>query len=420
MADEVKLPRLGQGMESGTIVRWLKSEGDTVEKGEPLFEVDTDKATQEVESELSGVLLAIAVAEGEVPVGQTVAVIGEPGEEVAIADRSETASKSPEPEAPAPVEPASAGPDVDETPFRAAINGAREDTTRIKASPLARRMARERGVDLAGLTGTGPDGRIIAEDVERAASGTPAVAAVAPAVAPSAAAASPTRAPDEVESVQLTSIRRTIARRLTEAWTVPAFQLTVSADMTEANELIQRSRELDPDARVTVTDLLAKVCARALVRHPDVNVQFAGDSIQRFPSAHIGIAVAAPQGLYVPVIRSVERLSLPEVAARRAAIVAKARDGALQLADLEGGTFTISNLGMFGVEQFIAVLNPPQAAILAVGAAIDKAVVVDGELVIRPMMTVTLTVDHRAVDGAPAADFLRTVKTFLEEPALAL
>jgi pyruvate dehydrogenase E2 component (dihydrolipoamide acetyltransferase) len=416
MADEVKLPRLGQGMESGTIVRWLKSEGDTVEKGEPLYEVDTDKATQEVESELSGVLLAIAVAEGEVPVGQTVAVIGEPGEEVAISDKPEMAGDSaPAEAAPAPDSTAPPASERDDSPFRAAINGARDDTTRIKASPLARRMARERGVDLAGLRGTGPDGRIIAEDVERAASGAPA----APAAAVSAAA-EPKRAPEEVESVELTNIRRTIARRLTEAWTVPVFQLTVSADMTEANELIQRSRELDPDARVTVTDLLAKVCARALVRHPEVNVQFAGDSIQRFPSAHIGIAVAAPQGLYVPVIRSVERLSLPEVAARRAAIVAKARDGALQLTDLEGGTFTISNLGMFGVEQFIAVLNPPQAAILAVGAAIDKAVVVEGELVIRPMMTITLTVDHRAVDGAPAADFLRTVKTFLEEPALAL
>jgi pyruvate dehydrogenase E2 component (dihydrolipoamide acetyltransferase) len=415
MADEVKLPRLGQGMESGTIVRWLKSEGDTVQKGEPLFEVDTDKATQEVESELSGVLLAIAVAEGEVPVGRTVALIGEPGEEVSIPDGSESGASSPAREAATPAEPA---PEGEETPFRAAINGARDDTTRIKASPLARRMARERGVELAGLTGTGPDGRIIAEDVERAVSGASTTPATPAAVL--SAAAELTAAPGEIESVKLTSIRKTIARRLTEAWTVPAFQLTVSADMTQANELIQRSRELDPDARVTVTDLLAKVCARALVRHPDVNVQFAGDSIRRFPSAHIGIAVAAPQGLYVPVIRAVERLSLPEVAAQRAAVVAKARDGALQLADLEGGTFTISNLGMFGIEQFTAVLNPPQAAILAVGATIESAVVVEGELVIRPMMTVTLTVDHRAVDGAPAADFLRTVKTFLEEPALAL
>jgi pyruvate dehydrogenase E2 component (dihydrolipoamide acetyltransferase) len=226
--------------------------------------------------------------------------------------------------------------------------------------------------------------------------------------------------PDEVESVPLTNIRRTIARRLTEAWQVPVFQLTVSVEMTQANTLIERSRELDPDVRVTVTDLLAKVCARALMRHPEVNVQFAGESLLRFPSANVGIAVAAPQGLVVPVIHAVERLSLAEIALRRAEIVQRARDAALQVADIEGGTFTISNLGMFGIEQFTAVLNPPQAAILAVGATVERPVAVDGEVVVRPMMTVTLTVDHRAVDGAPAADFLRTVKTFLEDPALAL
>ena len=275
-------------------------------------------------------------------------------------------------------------------------------------------MARERGVELDGIVGTGPDGRIIAEDIERAE------AAPVESMPRPAAPAAPARVPDEVESVPLTSIRRTIARRLTEAWEVPVFQLTVSVEMSQANTLIDRSRELDPDVRVTVTDLIAKVCARALMRHPDVNVQFAGESLLRFPSANIGIAVAAPHGLVVPVIQSVERLSLSEVAQARAAIVARARDAALQLADLDGGTFTISNLGMFGIEQFIAVLNPPQAAILAVGATVDRAVVVDGEIVVRPMMTITLTVDHRAVDGGPAADFLRTVKTFLEDPALAL
>ena len=223
-----------------------------------------------------------------------------------------------------------------------------------------------------------------------------------------------------VESVPLSNIRRTIARRLGEAWQVPVFQLTVSVEMTDANTLIERSRALNPDVRVTVTDLLAQVCARALVRHPEVNVQFAGEALLRFGSADIGIAVAAPQGLVVPVIRSVERLSLVEVALRRAELVERARQGALAVADLSGGTFTISNLGMFGVEQFTAVLNPPQAAILAVGATTDRPVAAGGEVVVRPLMTVTLTVDHRAVDGAPAADFLRTVKTFLEDPALAL
>jgi pyruvate dehydrogenase E2 component (dihydrolipoamide acetyltransferase) len=396
MATDVKLPRLGQGMESGTIVRWLKAEGDTVEKGEPLYEVDTDKATQEVEAEASGVLLRIAVQEGEVPVGQTVAVIGSEGE--AVPDAAE----------PAP-EPAKA--EIEESApseFRAQINGAREQAGgRIKASPLARRMARERGIELGTVKGTGPDGRIVAEDVERAA------------VAPPKPAA-PAAAPGEVESVPLSNTRKTIARRLTEAWQVPVFELTVSADMTRANALIARSRELDPDARATVTDLIVRVCASALQRHPDVNVQFAGDAILRFPTANVGLAVAAPQGLVVPVIRSAERLSLAEVARERGRLVELSRSGGLKLPDMEGGTFTISNLGMFGVEQFIAVLNPPQAAILAVGATIDRPVAVEGEVVVRPMMTVTLTVDHRAVDGAPAAEFLRSVKSFLEDPALAL
>jgi pyruvate dehydrogenase E2 component (dihydrolipoamide acetyltransferase) len=386
-------------MEAGTITRWLKAEGDRVEKGEPLYEIDTDKATQEVEAEASGVLLKIAVPSGEVPVGQTVAVIGEAGEAVPAA-------------VPAPPEAETTGETVEPAPARAEIPppappGPPADGGRVKASPLARRMARERGIALSSLRGTGPDGRIVSEDVERAEAG-----AARPAVT--------VAVPVEVESVPLSNVRKTIARRLTEAWQVPVFQLTVSADMTRANELVERARALNPDVRVTVTDLLAKVCAMALVRHPDVNVQFTDDALLRFPSANVGIAVAAPQGLVVPVLRSVERLSLAEVAHARTDVVERARKHELKQSDLEGGTFTISNLGMFSVEQFVAVLNPPQAAILAVGATEERPVVHDGEVVPRPMMTVTLTVDHRAVDGGPAADFLRTVKAFLEEPALAL
>src|SRR5437763_668315 len=262
MANEVKLPRLGQGMEAGTVNKWLKSEGDAVAKGEPLFEVDTDKVTQEVESDFAGTLLKIVLAEGEA------------------------------------------------------------------------------------------------------------------------------------------RIRKTIARRLTAAWQAPVFQLTVTADMTRANDLVARARELNPDVRVTVTDLLAKVCAQALMRHRDVNVQYTEDALLKFPTANIGIAVAAPQGLVVPVIQSVERLSLAEVGVARAAVVGRARENKLTAQDLEGGTFTISNLGMYGIEQFVAVLNPPQAAILAVGATVDTPVARSGAVVIRPVMAMTLTVDHRAVDGA--------------------
>ncbi len=391
MATEVKLPRLGQGMESGTIVRWLKSEGEQVAKGEPLYELDTDKVTQEVEAEASGVLLKIAIPEGEVEVGRTIAFIGKEGESVAAVEAP--APKAEEPKAPA--ENA-----LERTPEPTTTNG------RVKASPLARRLALERGIDLAAIRGTGPEGRIVAEDVERSE----VRAAPRPVAVPTG----------EVTSTPLSSVRKTIARRLTQAWTVPVFMLTVSADMTRANELLARRRELEPDIRVTVTDLLTRVCAQALVRHPDMNVQFAEDALLSFPNAHVGIAVAAPQGLVVPVVHNAQQLTLSQIAGVRGDLVSRARDGKLRAEDIEGGTFTISNLGMFDVDQFVAVLNPPQASILAVGATREQVVPRDGDLEIVPLMTMTLTCDHRAVDGATGADFLKTIKTFLEDPGLAL
>jgi pyruvate dehydrogenase E2 component (dihydrolipoamide acetyltransferase) len=387
-------------MEAGTITKWLKSPGDTVEKGEPLFEIDTDKVTQEVESDYAGVLLKITLESGEAPVGQTIAYIGKEGEEVA-----EAAAPAPE-TAPEPAKVSDTVAPRETTAETKVSDTSGSNGGRIKASPLARRIARERGIDLSSLSGTGPDGRIVAEDVERGEAATPA----APAAVPTG----------EIESIPLTNIRKTIARRLTAAWQAPVFQLTVSADMTRANELVARNRELNPDVRVTVTDLLAKVCAQALLRHRDVNVQYTEDALLKFPTANVGIAVAAPQGLVVPVIRSVERLSLAEVGTARVDIVGRARENKLTTQDLENGTFTISNLGMYGIEQFVAVINPPQAAILAVGATLDTPVARDGAVEVRPMMTMTLTVDHRAVDGAAGADFLRTVKQFVEDPALAL
>jgi pyruvate dehydrogenase E2 component (dihydrolipoamide acetyltransferase) len=403
MVTQMTLPRLGQGMESGTIVRWLKQEGDNVERGEPLYELDTEKATQEVEAEASGVVLRILAGEGEeVDVGKPVVVIGEEGEAVEApakeepkeepaSEPKEDVQREPEPEAPAErIAP----------PQDARADG------RVKASPLARRIARERGIDLHRLSGTGPEGRIVAEDVERAAA-----VPVAPRVAPG-----------EVERVELTKIRRTIARRLTEAWTVPVFQLTVSADMTRVDEVVRRHREANEDVRLTVTDVLTKVCAQALMRHRAVNAQYTEEAILRFPTANVGIAVAAPSGLVVPVVRSAERLTLAEIAAARADIVGRARDGKLRQEDLEEGTFTISNLGMpqYGIEQFVAVLNPPQAAILAVGATEERVVAREGELEVLPLVTLTATFDHRAVDGADGAEFLAAVKAFLEEPGLAL
>ncbi len=411
MAEQVTLPRLGQGMESGTIVRWLKAEGDEVQKGEPLYELDTDKVTQEVEADSGGVLLKILVPEGqEKPVGTPLAFLGEAGEEVPEAAAAPEAAAEPEPEATTEPEPAvvSAGTVPEQPVAQPDRNGGTVPAERIKASPLARRIARERGIDLAALSGTGPEGRIVAEDVERAAVAGPAAAPV------------PARAPGAVERVELTSLRRTVGRRMTEAWAAPAFQIVMSADMTRAQELRPLLVERHPDERPTVTDVLTKVCAVALMRHRDVNALYAGDAVELHPSANVGIAVATERGLLVPVIPGCEALTVAQIAAARADLVGRAREGKLQAADLEGGTFTISNLGMYGVEQFVAVLNPPQAAILAVGAIEERPVARDGGLVARPMMTMTLTCDHRTIDGATAADFLRTVKEFLEEPGLTL
>jgi pyruvate dehydrogenase E2 component (dihydrolipoamide acetyltransferase) len=413
MATEVKLPRLGQGMESGTVVRWLKQEGERVEKGEPLYELDTEKVTQEVEAEASGVLLKIAVQEGEVPVGQTVAVIGEEGEDVPQAEETEADETPQEEGSRAPERDAEREEGAEasaETSEQLTEVREQERNGRVKASPLARRIARERGIDLAQVRGTGPEGRIVAEDVERAE--------IAPAEAPAAAPAAP---PGEVEVVPLTSIRKTIARRLTEAWQAPVFQISMSADMSRALALREQLVELAKDGpKPTISDVLTKIAASALMRHRRLNAEFAGEEVRIHPSANVGMAVATDRGLVVPVIGGADRLSIQEIAAARAELVERARSGKLQQADLEGGTFTISNLGMFGVEQFVAVLNPPQVAILAVGAVEEKPVVRDGEISPRPLMSLTLTCDHRAVDGADAADFLRTVRSMLEEPGLAL
>jgi pyruvate dehydrogenase E2 component (dihydrolipoamide acetyltransferase) len=438
MATEVKLPRLGQGMESGTIVRWFKTEGDAVSKGEPLYELDTDKVTQEVEAESDGVLLKIVVADGEVDVGTTVGIIGAQDEDVSAllagaqgGNGGAPATQAPpeaaegptaQPDAEAPSEPEAAQveqaeqaeqvePTTSSAPTEAvAVSAPRADGEPVKASPLARRIARERGVDLAQIAGTGPEGRVIAEDVEKAAA------------EPAAPPATPTTAPEEVEIVELTSTRRTIARRLTEAWQAPVFQLTVSADATELVATREQMVELlrEGDTKPTVSDVLTRIVASALLRHRPVNAHFVEGKVHRFAAANVGLAVAAPSGLVVPVIHDADRKSVQQIAADRADLVSRARGGKLKLPDLEGGTFTISNLGMYGIEQFIAVLNPPQVAILAVGSIEDRPAAIDGEFAIVPTMSMTLTCDHRAIDGSEGAEFLRTVKSYVEAPALAL
>jgi pyruvate dehydrogenase E2 component (dihydrolipoamide acetyltransferase) len=433
VANQVTLPRLGQGMESGTIVRWLKAEGDKVEKGEPLYELDTEKVTQEVESDASGVVLKILAGEGEeIEVGKPVAVIGEEGEDISSeSDDSsgerrsdgdgaarDVADDEPKEEGdPAPKregqreEGREARSDSDGKPDQAKqaeLEQPEVSGRRVKASPLARRLAKERGLELSSLKGTGPEGRIVAEDVERAAA-QPGWAAEAP-------------ASTEIEVVQLSSMRKTIARRMTEAWETPHFQIAMTVDMRAAMRLrellVERTHE--GAARPTFSDVLTKACAIALMRHRDMNAHFAGAEVHIFPTANIGIAVAVPHGLVVPVIRNCERKSIADLAAARADLVERTRGGKLTQGDLEDGTFTISNLGMYGVDRFVAVLNPPQAGILAVGAIQERPVVEDGELVARPVMELTLSCDHRSVDGATASEFLGSVKAFLEEPGLML
>jgi pyruvate dehydrogenase E2 component (dihydrolipoamide acetyltransferase) len=433
VANQVTLPRLGQGMESGTIVRWLKAEGDKVEKGEPLYELDTEKVTQEVESDASGVVLKILADEGEeIEVGKPVAVIGEEGEDISSeSDDSsgergldgdgaarDVADDEPKEEGdPAPKregqreEGREARSDSDGKPDQAKqaeLEQPEVSGRRVKASPLARRLAKERGLELSSLKGTGPEGRIVAEDVERAAA-QPGWAAEAP-------------ASTEIEVVQLSSMRKTIARRMTEAWETPHFQIAMTVDMRAAMRLrellVERTHE--GAARPTFSDVLTKACAIALMRHRDMNAHFAGTEVHIFPTANIGIAVAVPHGLVVPVIRNCERKSIADLAAARADLVVRTRGGKLTQGDLEDGTFTISNLGMYGVDRFVAVLNPPQAGILAVGAIQERPVVEDGELVARPVMELTLSCDHRSVDGATASEFLGSVKAFLEEPGLML
>jgi pyruvate dehydrogenase E2 component (dihydrolipoamide acetyltransferase) len=407
-------------MDTGKVLRWLKSEGDTVAKGDDLYEVETEKVNMEVEAPADGTLLKIVVDGGgdEVPIGTVLAYLGEPGEAVPDAPAAAPASNGSAPAA-TPTPPPAAAPKPAKAPAASAPApaaaqapapaatlapvGAAPTTSRIKASPLARKMARDKGLDLSQLAGSGPEGRIVARDLEGAE--------LQPAAATSVTSG-------DVERVPLTSMRRTIVRRLGEAWQAPAFYLTREIDMEQANDLRQRLVDAmhEGDTKPTVSDIITKACAVALRRHREMNSHFAGDEILRFGSVHIGMAVATDNGLVVPVIRDCHLKTVREIAADRSALVKKARSGKLSPADMEGGTFTVSNLGMMGIDHFTAVLNPPMAGILAVGQTQDTVVAVKGKPTVRPRMTVTLGCDHRAVDGAIGAAFLQTLAGNLEDP----
>ena len=407
------MPKMGDAMEEGTLVRWLKQEGDRVQEGEPIAEIATDKATVEIEAPATGILRGIRVAENAVvPVNTPLAYILQEGESLP-AESDGKASAPTEPTAATP-QPASTPTAIATAPQPAPTDG----EARVLASPLARKIAAEHGIDLRQVQGTGPKGRIVERDVlayieSRKATGVPAPAPM-PVPAPAVAAA----APAEGRTETLNRLRQITAQRTTEAHqTIPHFYLTMEIDMEEALALRQRLNQLDESLRVSVNDLIVKACAVAIEQHPIVNATYQNGQLVHPNGIHIGIAVAVEQGLLVAVLRHCEGKSLRRIAQESQTLIQKAREGKLMPDEMTGNTFTVSNLGMFGIEQFTAIINPPASAILAVGATKRVPVVQeDGTIVARQRMKVTLSCDHRVLDGAVGAQFLQTLKQVLENP----
>ncbi len=412
------MPRMSDTMEEGNIVEWLKKVGDAVEPGDVLAEVETDKATMELESYHEGVLLHIGVAEGPVPVNGVLAVIGEKGEDFEAllkeAESSEPSSDGAAPESASAegskesTDAISPAPAATADPLPAAPKA--ESDSHIKASPLAKSMADSKNIDLSTVTGSGEGGRIIKRDIE---SYVPAAAAS------SAGAAVP--APMLSQTVQygeqpISQMRKIIARRLAESkFGAPHFYLTVEINM-DKSITARKDINSDPDIKISFNDLVVKASAAALRKHPNINASWLGDKIKVHEEVNVGVAVAVPDGLVVPVVRNADVKPLTMINAEVKELAGKARNKKLTPQEMQGNTFTISNLGMFGIEEFTAIINPPDACILAVGSIIQKPVVVDGEIKAASIMKVTLSCDHRIVDGASGAQFLNTLRSFLENP----
>jgi pyruvate dehydrogenase E2 component (dihydrolipoamide acetyltransferase) len=438
MAD-VAMPRLSDSMEEGTILKWLKSDGDEVSRGDELVEIETDKANMTYEADQDGTLSIVAQEGDTLAVGETIARIGEGGAEngAAPAEREreeggdegggegETATATAQ-EAPPeePEEPAE--PPAREEPAETGGNG------RIKASPVARRMARELGLELGALQGTGPGGRIVKADVEAASKGDGAQAA-APAEAPAAPeeAAAPQKAPPPVVSGDaqtgkgeatthdLTRLQQTVARRMAESKaTAPDFVLNVDVDMEEAVDLRKRLKAAAAEGQPvpSFNDFVVKAAARALVDFPRANGAYRDGKFELYSRVNVGVAVAGQDALVVPTVFDADTKSLGQIARETRALAERVRAGAITPPELSSGTFTVSNLGMFGIQSFVAVINPPQAAILAVGAMAPTPVVRDGEVVVRNIMRITLSCDHRILYGADAAEFLSRIRERLENP----
>lgn len=419
------MPKLSPTMEEGQLSRWLKKEGDKVAMGEPLAEIDTDKATMEMQALSNGVLRKILINEGEsAPLGQPIAIIGEPDEDIsALLKAVEAASAAPakesQPAAPEAAAPTSK-PSVSVKESEPATPPSRDDGRQL-ISPIAARMAAEAGINLKSLQGSGPGGRIIKRDIEAAVTSKPASAATAPRLRavglPRPAEKGAVYGPSAYRDEPLSEMRRTIARRLvTSLGPVPHFFLTSEIDMDRAADLRHSINELYPDIKLSINDIIIKVAAAALIQHPQVNASFQDKTIRYYEHADIGVAVATENGLITPVVRAADAKSLLEIAGEVSDLGERARTRKLKPEEYTGATFSISNLGMFGIDEFTAVINPPEGAILAVGAMMPRGVARDNQIVIRQTMRVTMSCDHRVIDGAIGAQFLRTFKQILENP----
>jgi len=420
MATKVFMEALSPTMEEGKLVKWLKNEGDAVKSGEPLGEVETDKAIMELVARGDGVLRKRLINEGDaVPVGTLVGVIGTQDENidalVSGAGAPAPAAAAAAPAAPAQQSaapaPAAAAPPQ---PAAASTNGG-GNGEHVRSSPLARRLATERGVSLGSVQGSGPGGRIIKRDIEAAA----ATGAGAAASAPSRPSVVPSDRLTDFNDVPLTQIRKIIAKRLGESiGPIPTFYLTAELDLMRVMEMRAAMAELGDEFKVSVNDILLKAIAVALSQHPEVNAHWLGDHIRYFNRVHLGMAVATDDGLIVPVIWDADRKRLSEISREAKELAKRARERKLKPEEFTGSTFSVSNLGMFGIDQFTAIINPPEAGIIAIGAGEDKLVVVDGEPVVRKRVRLTMSCDHRIIDGAVGAKFLQALRRLVENPLM--
>ncbi len=425
MAVKVMMPKGSDTMTEGKVLKWLKKEGDTISSGDTVVEIETDKVDMEVEAMGGGILRKILVEPGKVvPVGELLAVIGKPDEDIAALVKGNGAAPSAAHPAAAPAQAAIAPAAPSVAPATGGSAPVPAPGGRVLASPLAKRMAKDMGLEIAEIPGSGPNGRVIRQDVERTAAQAPA-ARVAARPAPSRApvpllprrpAAAPTG--PEFSDEPLNSMRKIIATRLVQSKApVPHFYLTIEVNMQRGKELRESANLLNPELKLSYNDIIMKACAAALRQHPEVNSSFQGESIRHHNRVHLGMAVATDGGgLITPVVRNADTKTLEEISLESKELAARARTRKLLPDEYAGSTFSISNLGMMGIEEFAAVINPPEGAILAVGAVAEKAVVVDGRVQAGLICRLTLSCDHRVIDGATGAKFLQTLKQILENP----